>query len=796
MDSKLTQRDFLKHLIPPLRVPAADLQPPPMVRASASDENCAFVEIGRAVANTKLRLENIPEKDFEPLMRALDLYAGLKRTLRADYGLLISTNASLKMFELLVQMRLVACETGPLSHIRAFCNAEFPGAFIITINHYVKTMCPETVFDWVGSSYSPEAAAELGDATIIGDQYGIYAGNRDNWLMGPRPNAMPEGEPPVTGDLTDPEVVAALADAVHKRFNENDAPSLTSGATLYTSDAGIDVSADFNNQEKLTALLNYGQVLCGLLTLAVGGNLVTKQYTFVTPFSRSMIALLAALFDEMYVVKPLTSRPVNSEVYLVGKGFRGISPALADALIDRLAAYRAAPGTTPCDWSPLLDPTLTTDVDAALLRVARQLHERQQVAFLNEAVDLYQKWRGRLDQLARALGRDARRVQDQWLGKNPVRRIRDDQQLSIGNPEAYRNKTARRQGGAPPTTVRILAKQMKSGLAIDAAVIKNVFPAAGVVLAADGAARDLVNVQFHLEHFLGGAAVRNYIFVNQEFLFDWDVEALASGRAVALCKTRHAVNVLADLGIKGVLTGFTSPDIRDETIVKDGRLVVHLAGQSWLKGTLEVLRGWFSHGGVDLDAVLFVTCRQADAPASHVNAALTYWDTLGAEREAEYRGITGLERKGNVFLARHALPAENIADLANAAAFHLCPSLVEGWGHIVNNARAAGAVVITTDAPPMNELVDGSCGFLVPTDRNRAVTVGTLNPFQIKYYPPAIAALKVAPVDEGLLMHAVKNAFALNAEGRAQLGGAARRRYEEGAAAFDAALRGVVKDQR
>jgi hypothetical protein len=445
----LAQRAFFKAMVPPLRVSAAELLPPPMVRATPDkDENEGpFAAIDRAVAAAKQRLEDIPDKEFEPLMRAIDLYAGsLKRTLRVDYGVTISTNAFLKMYELIVQMRLLSCETGAQRHIGAFCNAEFPGAFIVAINHYVKTMCPEANLDWVASSYYPEDAAALGDTTILGDQYGIYAGNRDSWLMGPPPNALPAGSPPLTGDLTDAAVVAALADAVHARFGKGgNAPT---GAALYTSDAGIDVSSDFNRQEELTALLNYGQVLCGVLSLAPGCHLVTKQYTFVTRFTRSLIALLAALFDEMYVVKPLTSRPVNSEVYLVGKGFRGIDRDLAVALLDRLAAYKAAPDTTPCDWSPLLDPTLTADVDAALLRAGRQIHERQQVSFLKEAVELYQQWHGRIDQLGRALSREARHAQDLWLGENLVRPIREDQQLPTRDTRTAPAHRSAPRGGA------------------------------------------------------------------------------------------------------------------------------------------------------------------------------------------------------------------------------------------------------------------------------------------------------------------------------------------------------------
>jgi hypothetical protein len=35
----------------------------------------------------------------------------------------------------------------------------------------------------------------------------------------------------------------------------------------------------------------------------------------------------------------------------------------------------------------------------------------------------------------------------------------------------------------------------------------------------------------------------------------------------------------------------------------------------------------------------------------------------------------------------------------------MCPSLIEGWGQYIDEGRRAKAVVLTLDAPPMNELI-------------------------------------------------------------------------------------------
>ena len=79
------------------------------------------------------------------------------------------------MYELINQMELLNNKNGDcLPSINAFCNAELPGAFIIAINHFMRTKCISSEFDWIASSYLPEAAMKTGNTTILEDRFKIY----------------------------------------------------------------------------------------------------------------------------------------------------------------------------------------------------------------------------------------------------------------------------------------------------------------------------------------------------------------------------------------------------------------------------------------------------------------------------------------------------------------------------------------------------------------------------------------------------------------------------------------------
>lgn len=110
----------------------------------------------------------------------------------------------------------------------------------------------------------------------------------------------------------------------------------------------------------------------------------------------------------------MTSRPANSEVYIIGLGFRGLAPALEAHLLASVEKFDFGRTLLP------LGAPETEDMVSSLLAAARHIHLRQQIDFVTEAVAFYEAYRGRMRRLRQALQPVARRVQVAWLRQNPA----------------------------------------------------------------------------------------------------------------------------------------------------------------------------------------------------------------------------------------------------------------------------------------------------------------------------------------------------------------------------------------
>jgi len=400
---KLAQHAYLSFHVPPPGPPSG--QPLEEVERAWAPTALALATIESSLRRAKSDLDapgGASPRVVEQVLRNLDLYSWLKGPIAKQKKGQAVTNAWLKCYEILGRSGVLASCAPPPSEagrpLRVFCNAEYPGSFVSAINHFVSTrgegVAPAV--DWVASSLFPD-----GGEAALGDAHGFGAGNPERWLMSAE----------MRGDLTSPDDIEALAQLVSRHFGG-------AGVDLYTSDAGIDVSSDYNNQEALTARIHLGQVVTGLLVLRRGGALVVKTYTFLSRFSVSLISLCASLFRRVEIVKPRASRPANSEVYLVCLGRLGPPPTGAEAA--RLAGSvgggvfdggAGVPGGPPPGGAP--------ETEAAIVEAAREIHGRQQVDFLREAAGVCKQ--GGAAEKAKKLAATARRdAEASWLEQNPI----------------------------------------------------------------------------------------------------------------------------------------------------------------------------------------------------------------------------------------------------------------------------------------------------------------------------------------------------------------------------------------
>lgn len=93
-------------------------------------------------------------------------------------------------------------------------------------------------------------------------------------------------------------------------------------AFLVTCDGGFDYSNDFNNQEKNSRKIIYAEIITTLLIQEKGGNMVCKMFDIFTYFSIQLIYLLSIFYEKINIIKPVTSRPANSEKYIIASGFK------------------------------------------------------------------------------------------------------------------------------------------------------------------------------------------------------------------------------------------------------------------------------------------------------------------------------------------------------------------------------------------------------------------------------------------------------------------------------------------
>lgn len=176
--------------------------------------------------------------------------------------------------------------------------------------------------------------------------------------------------------------------------------------------------------------------------------------------------------------------------------------------------------------------------------------------------------------------------------------------------------------------------------------------------------------QFSLEWF--SYAKLNWFIPNAEFYFQPLDDLLKFD--LILCKTLESQRIFTSI-CKTFYLGFTSLDRLALDIPKDFKRCFHLAGGSRMKGTEEVFQAWNLYPKLpNLHVIMYFSHQMKFFPK-------------------------------NVKVIPKRVSSKELMFFLNHSGIHICPSKTEGFGHYIMEGMSAGSVVVTVDAPPMNEFI-------------------------------------------------------------------------------------------
>ena len=112
-----------------------------------------------------------------------------------------------------------------------------------------------------------------------------------------------------TGDLTDPKTFKIFGGEIKGKCD------------LVTADGGFE-NLNENLQEQEGYRLILSEIINAIQVQAQGGSFICKLFETFTTTSMKIISILRDLYENIYFVKPLTSRPSNSEKYVVCTKFK------------------------------------------------------------------------------------------------------------------------------------------------------------------------------------------------------------------------------------------------------------------------------------------------------------------------------------------------------------------------------------------------------------------------------------------------------------------------------------------
>lgn len=158
----------------------------------------------------------------------------------------------------------------------------------------------------------------------------------------------------------------------------------------------------------------------------------------------------------------------------------------------------------------------------------------------------------------------------------------------------------------------------------------------------------------------------NILFPNPEWFLNSWIKHLP-GFDLICCKTKHAVKIFSQWTNQCTYTSFTSDNLYIPITQKE-KSFFHSGGKSVNKGTYQLLEAWN-----DIQEKLYLFHKNYKSTNPNISCTNNY--------------VSDIE----------------FIKIKNKILFHIYPAKYEGFGHNIWESMSCGAIIITTDAPPMNE---------------------------------------------------------------------------------------------
>ena len=179
---------------------------------------------------------------------------------------------------------------------------------------------------------------------------------------------------------------------------------------LVTGDGGFDFSSDFNKQEQSSFKLIFCEIVTALFLQKKGGNLVCKFFDLYTFLTIKLLYFIGCFYEDIYITKPYTSRPGNSEKYIVAKGFLGIDYKYLQELLNVIEVWE--------DDNIYINEIFDTQIPSYFIKQINNFNQRNsklQIKTISYTIELVNKKKG-LSEINKIVEKQVKKATD-WCKK-------------------------------------------------------------------------------------------------------------------------------------------------------------------------------------------------------------------------------------------------------------------------------------------------------------------------------------------------------------------------------------------